>query len=195
SDEEKARVSRQMKGNQYAKGQRKTPEQYAIIAKKISESHKKLGDKHWAKRPEVRAKMSLSRQGKPSPKKGIKSGVVAWNKGIKHIKVSDKNNHFWKGGITPVHFQIRHCVQYKNWRNQIFQRDNYTCQNCNKKGVVLNADHYPIPFSAILNKLIIEQGLDNLLEKAINYNLFWDISNGRTLCKKCHYKIGWNFWK
>lgn len=94
----------------------------------------------------------------------------------------------WKGGITPVHLSIRSSLEYKLWRKEIFERDNYTCQECNIRGGTLNVDHYPVTFSAILNKLIVEQGLENLLEKAKKYEMFWMTENGRTLCEGCHRK-------
>lgn len=33
--------------------------------------------------PDLRLKLSLAHKGKPSPKKGIKTGIPAWNKGLK----------------------------------------------------------------------------------------------------------------
>ena len=99
-----------------------------------------------------------------------------------------EKSYLWKGGISPVRNLIRGSFQYRNWRNEIFNNNNYTCVECGQHGGYLEADHYPVPFSAILNKLIVEQGLENLLEKALNYELFWIVENGRTLCEECHKK-------
>jgi hypothetical protein len=52
------------------------------------------------------------------------------------------------------------------WRTEVFQRDLYTCQLCNKKGDRLNAHHFE-NYSA-------------------NKEKRFDIDNGITLCVKCH---------
>lgn len=60
----------------------------------------------------------------------------------------------------------RRCSEYKLWRRAVFERDDFTCQTCGKRGVKLNAHHkksyawYP--------------------------ELRYDISNGITLCETCH---------
>jgi len=82
-----------------------------------------------------------------------------------------KNSPFWRGGISKINKDIRHSLEYRIWREAVFERDNYTCQNCKKRGGYLEADHIK-PFS-----LYIE--------------LRFVVSNGRTLCKKCHKEIGW----
>lgn len=121
-------------------------------------------------------------------KTGIKRIDTPWNKGKKFPEIS-KDNHFnWRGGITPINKAIRNSLENKLWRAAIFERDKYTCQICGLSGCYLEADHYPIPFTLILNKLIVEQGLDNLFEKALLYGDFWNINNGRTLCQDCHRK-------
>ncbi len=58
--------------------------------------------------------------------------------------------------------------EYKKWRRAIFNRDNYTCQSCDKRGGDLEAD-------------LIKQ-------YAFYPDLRLDIDNGRTLCKSCHRK-------
>lgn len=63
----------------------------------------------------------------------------------------------------------RHTGKYAEWRRQVFERDNYTCQHCGKKGVSLNAHH--------------------IKEYAKFPELRYDIRNGVTLCEKCHKKI------
>src|SRR3990167_1859869 len=135
---------------------------------------------------------------KEMTRKGIKK---LYDKGIKmgfrvkkYFNTGKKNNN-WKGGITPIHEKIRKSEPYQYWRRAIFQRDNYTCVLCKQRGGIKHADHYPIPFSAILNKLIIEQGLENLYQKALKYEMFWVIDNGRTLCINCHKKTNTYGWK
>lgn len=55
-----------------------------------------------------------------------------------------------------------------HWRIAVFERDDYVCQSCGKRGGKLNADHIkPV-------KLFPELALD--------------LSNGRTLCFTCHKK-------
>lgn len=72
----------------------------------------------------------------------------------------------WKGGITPVNEKIRKSFEYKQWRESVFKRDNYTCVDCGQKGVKLNADH---------------------IKTFANHPEFrFDIDNGQTLCVPCH---------
>lgn len=79
--------------------------------------------------------------------------------------IGSKNPN-WKGGITPINLQIRHSLESKIWRRAVFERDNYTCIWCGKRGVYIEADHIK-PFC--------------------DYpELRFAIDNGRTLCKDCH---------
>jgi len=75
--------------------------------------------------------------------------------------------HLWKGGITEVNLAIRKGIDFKLWREAVFKRDNYTCQRCssNKSGT-LNPHHIK-NFSKYVKLRFV-------------------ISNGITLCKKCH---------
>lgn len=74
----------------------------------------------------------------------------------------------WKGGITPTDKIQRNSLEYKLWRTSVFERDDYTCQLCHKRGGNLNADH-------------IKRFCDHP-------ELRFDINNGRTLCVECHRK-------
>lgn len=69
-------------------------------------------------------------------------------------------------------------IVYEEWRTKIFERDNYTCQECGQRGGKLNADHIK-PYQAFPE-------------------LRFEMSNGRTLCVECHKKTdsyGWkNYW-
>ena len=67
-------------------------------------------------------------------------------------------------------------------RNNVYERDNFTCQECKKRGGYLNAHHIK-QFSQIL-----EDNNITTVEEAINCEELWNIDNGITLCKKCHKK-------
>ena len=62
----------------------------------------------------------------------------------------------------------RFLPKYITWRSLVFERDGYTCQECGKVGVTLNAHH----------------------KKHYAYfpKLRFDVDNGVTLCKNCHKK-------
>lgn len=76
--------------------------------------------------------------------------------------------HWWRGGVTEKNLAERKSLRYKIWREHVFNRDDYTCQSCGKRGIRLVADH-ELPF-------------------AYFPQLRYEILNGRTLCKPCHYK-------
>ena len=86
-----------------------------------------------------------------------------------HKYFSGEKNNFWKGGITPLNKRLRTSQRYLKWRKNVFERDNYTCRKCDKKGCYLEADHIK-PFAQFSE-------------------LRFDINNGRTLCKPCHREI------
>jgi hypothetical protein len=60
----------------------------------------------------------------------------------------------------------RDCAGYRFWRQEVFVRDNYTCQDCGQRGGVLNAHH--------------------IQPWAKNHALRFAVSNGVTLCRACH---------
>lgn len=91
----------------------------------------------------------------------------------------------WRGGRTSLQQIIRSSFSYFQWRTRVFKRDNYTCQmpECNQYGRSLEANHiYPFHF-------ILQENNIHSWEDAIQCEKLWDISNGITLCQKCHYFI------
>ena len=132
-------------------------------------------------------------KGKEMPKELVEKlrlankGHIPWNKGLKGIvkMKRGKDSPLWRGGKRGLHKEIRQSTEYKQWREQVFERDNWTCLICgirggNGKKVILNADHIQT-FAYILDK----HGIDSA-QKALICSDLWDIANGRTLCISCH---------
>ncbi|HEC65377.1 hypothetical protein LCGC14_1222640 [marine sediment metagenome] len=88
-----------------------------------------------------------------------------------------------RDNLIPLRRHIYNSQRWRDWRSAIFERDNFTCQLCEKRGGYLEADHYPISFSVLLKKYNIKS-----LEDSLNCEEMWQIDNGRTLCKDCHNK-------
>lgn len=163
-----------LKGNQYTKGKHWSNEH----KEKIKNSN--LGKK----RSEItRNKMSKSRL-----------GVSPWNKGkvnvyskktiekfrLAHIgkkhsvESRRKRGLHWLGTKNPnyKHGKSKENskrygdLQYKLWRESVFERDDYTCQDCGVRGGYITAHH---------------------IKSWAHYpDLRLELSNGLTLCEECH---------
>jgi 5-methylcytosine-specific restriction endonuclease McrA len=93
------------------------------------------------------------------------------------------------GRVSPLYKIIKKSKKYTDWRTSIFQRDDYTCQECKTRGFEIQA-HHKKPFSFIYRQVInIGDALDTSFEKAMIYEPLWDLDNGITLCKDCHKKL------
>lgn len=80
----------------------------------------------------TRAKMSKSQTGrKASEETRLKQSVAR----------RGEKSHFWKGGIASENERARKNYQYREWREKVFERDNWTCQKCNKRGGILHPHH------------------------------------------------------
>lgn len=80
---------------------------------------------------------------------------------------SGPNSPRWNGGVTTEYDKIRKSKKYVEWRESVFQKDNYTCQVCgDSTGGNLHAHH-----------------IKNFSEHP---DLRFEKSNGCTLCDSCH---------
>lgn len=112
----------------------------------------------------------------------------AWNKGKKggtpgsftsntftrdflsNKMMGDKNPN-WKGGVSKESDIIRKSIEYKLWRQAVFERDQFTCVWCGHKSNGLRpSDIHP----------------DHIKPFADYPELRFAIDNGRTLCIPCH---------
>jgi len=139
---------------------------------------------------ENRKERSLSQTGKPHPHKRNKGRFLSKTTKAKisialqgrefsseHRKNLSKalrgracmvgsNHPAWKGGVKPWHRAIQNLAVYKEWRLGVYERDNFTCIACGQVGGELHAHHIFAPRN--------------------NPELAFELSNGATLCKRCH---------
>jgi hypothetical protein len=121
---------------------------------------------------ESRKKMSASHRGKVSNYKGRKTSQEVKDKISKAMKGRRPWNY--TGADCTPYKRLHGLTDWKVWRNKVFERDGFTCQECNKKGVFLHP-HHIIP----VKDCIETQRLD----------LVFDINNGITLCIECHHQV------
>lgn len=135
-------------------GRKHTDEWKRNASIRMTNSHPMKGKTHSL---ESRMKMSLSRKGVPRP------------------DLRGENSPGWKGGKTSLMIALRRSVNYRNWREAVYKRDNYTCQLCGEVGGRLNPDHV-MPVSQYPE-------------------MIFDVLNGRTLCHDCHKQTETYGWK
>jgi len=119
----------------------------------------------------------------------FQKGNIPWNKGIKGVqkwseesklKLSEslkKRNYCgnkvwnWKGGTDLKNKAIRKSLEYKLWREQIFEQDDYTCWIC--------GDRSGNGHKVILHPHHLRRFADFIKSR-------FNINNGITLCEFCH---------
>lgn len=102
---------------------------------------------------------------------------IPWNKGL----LGENNPRYKKNKTTPIKKLLRRHTLYVQWKQDIFDRDDYTCMICKIRGGVLHTDHYPKTFLQVMTKNNI-----TTMQEAIDCKELWDTNNGRTLCVNCH---------
>lgn len=123
---------------------------------KVGKTQSKL---HIEKAKKARAE---SMKGRMHPLTGMASKL----KGVKRPQFAGTNSPCWKGGNSRGYKTGYYSSEYKEWRLSIFERDDFTCQDCGKKGVYITAHH---------------------IKSFAHYpDLRFELDNGLTLCEPCH---------
>jgi hypothetical protein len=87
---------------------------------------------------------------------------------LRYFKLSNENRKLIRELYPSKSRKSRNCKEERLWRKAVFERDNYTCQECGAKDITLNAHH------------IISYLKDDSR---------WLLENGKTLCVYCHRKV------
>jgi hypothetical protein len=128
---------------------------------KLAEWNKKNKPTLGRNRTELeRQKMSESRTGK----KQTLDRRIRKSAKMQGIQVSE-----WEDFSSNLMVMVTKTAEYRGWRKAVFERDNWTCQHCKKRGGRLHAHH--------------------IKPKSRYPELMFDVSNGLTLCEPCHHKI------
>ena len=62
-------------------------------------------------------------------------GLRKYKNNCRMCKIPKKEAHWhWNGGISNERDIFKNTIEYRRWRKNVFERDNYTCQCCGKKG-------------------------------------------------------------
>jgi len=150
--------------------------EYGIITRTISEAHqgKTLTEIHKKKisssilghkvSQNTRKKIGDANRGNHGYMLG-KHHTEETKKKISNAQKGERG-HQWIDGRTPENTTIRRSVEYKIWREKVFEKDDWTCQKCKIRGWILHPHH-------IYNFSKYKE-------------LRFEVSNGITFCKKCH---------
>lgn len=189
SEEMKKKIGERMKGNKYSLGKHPSEETKRKLSKAL---------KGRVVSEETRKKLSKALTGRKFSAEWIRK-IGEASKGRKLSKAAREkiseanrgaNSYSWKGGITPLVGQIRRSWKYRQWRSDVFTRDDFTCQICGKRGGGELVAHHIKPFN-----LIIEENNIRTFQEALDCEELWDINNGITLNKEIHYEFhkryGW----
>ena len=115
-----------------------------------------------------------SRQCYPKNPNFTTKGKKGSEKQREMMKRKTGENHFrWIKDRTQAieNHRLRNTEELKLWRQSVFSRDDFTCQECRAKGGNLEAHH--------------------ILVWRDHPELRYIVTNGITLCRSCHFKTRW----
>lgn len=93
-------------------------------------------------------------------------GRIPWNKGLRGFNSGEKHYN-WKGGYSDC-YRLRRSSDYRNWRRDVFVRDQFICKKCGITHTYITAHH---------------------IKSFKDYpDLRFNVDNGITLCEECHKK-------
>lgn len=104
------------------------------------------------------------------PEKAIERGA----------KIRGPLNAHWKGGSSKFNTSIRQMTEHRRWMDAVKARDDGKCVRCGSGGDL--ESHHKVE----LAELILRHGI-RTRDQARACAELWDLDNGETLCRPCHY--------
>lgn len=165
SDETRKKISLGNKGKKISEGARRKMSISRIGHPVSEETREKIRRAHIG--------MKRSQESREKQSKSLRGRYIT-QEHKDHIAkaMTGSKNHQWKGGVSTWNHKMRTCKAFENWREEVFKRDDYTCQDCGKRGCYLHPHH--------------------ILGLAEHPEFMYDVDNGITLCVPCHRaRHGW----
>lgn len=162
SQKTKERISVSKKGKTYSLEVRRAMSEAHKNPKAITQAKENIkkaqrvnvGSKHSTETRKKLSEAAINRYEDPNER--IKASVA---------RRGDKS-FCWQGGKTKASKRLRNSIHFKLWREAVFSRDNWTCQECDERGGKLHPHH---------------------IKAFADYpDLRFAIDNGITLCATCH---------
>jgi len=97
------------------------------------------------------------------------------------ILTRGENHYKWKGGQTKINVMVRRLDEHRKWMSAVKSRDK-VCVKC-ASSINLEAHHIK-PLAAI-----VEEHSVTTRDEARACQPLWDLENGITVCRRCHYGI------
>ena len=125
------------------------------------------------------SKLAKERNANMTKKQKEQRYSFEWRKKLSEA-LKGKNGSNWQGGKAGLFNRVKRNFRYKLWRDDVLERDNYTCQLCGLKDKSNHAHHI------VKLRTIFENNLLKIKNYDFDIPLMWDINNGKTYCKACH---------
>jgi len=116
-------------------------------------------------------------------KRKIREGVTSWCREnpeeARQRAPRGEAHHKWAGGVTQLNQAVRRLTEYRRWAKAVRDRDG-ACVRCGAASLL--EAHHRVDFA----RLLAAHGVTHR-DHARGVRALWDISNGVTLCRPCHY--------
>lgn len=96
-------------------------------------------------------------------------------------KSRGESHYNWKGGCARLNASIRRLTENRKWMDAVKDRDG-KCMVCGS--VERLESHHIVPLAVLVGV----HGITSR-EQARECKALWELSNGMTVCTRCHYKI------
>lgn len=90
-------------------------------------------------------------------------------------------HYLWNGGSSNLNKSIRQMTENRRWMDAVKERDGFRCVRCNSADLV-ESHHIKG-----LSELIGDLGITSRDDARKHADTLWNLANGETLCRSCHY--------